>query len=113
MMFFVLSSLAKATTSFSSSVQIESLTLSRAISTVAGIVDGPPGLTVYGIAATSASLDQTESVAIDTAGNLFFSIYTNRILTVTASTGLLIVATRASAAMEVLRHLQHSFVRVA
>ena len=93
MMFFVLSSSAKTTTSLSSSAQSESLTLSGAISTVAGIVKDPPGFTVYGIAATLTSLDQPEGAAIDAAGNLYFSTNRNfhRILTVTASTGLLTV----------------------
>ena len=70
MMPFALSSSAN-TTLLSSSAQIESLTLSGAISTVA------------------ASVDQTEGAAIDAAGNLYFSTDGHRILTVTASTGLL------------------------
>ena len=49
MMLFGLSSSAKTTTSLSRSAQSESLTISGAISTVAGMVKDPPGLTVYGV----------------------------------------------------------------
>ena len=52
MMLFVLSSSTMSTTSSSISAQSESLTLSGAISTVAGMVNNPPGFTGYGIAAT-------------------------------------------------------------
>ena len=72
-------------------MQIESLTLTGAISTVAGIVKIFPDLTAYGIAATLASLDRTDGAAIDAAGNLYFSTSGYRILTVTASTGILTV----------------------
>ena len=89
MTFFVLSSSAKATTSLSSSVQIESLALSGAISTVAGIVKNYPDFVSYGNAATLTSLDMTEGAAIDAAGNLYFSTIGHRILKVTASTGIL------------------------
>ena len=89
MMFFVLSSSGKANTSLSGSVQIESLTLSGAISTVAGIVKNYPNSDSYSNAATVTSLDMTVGAAIDAAGNLYFSTIGHRILTVTASTGIL------------------------
>ena len=94
-MLFGLSSSAKTTTSLSRSAQSESLTISGAISTVAGMVKDPPGLTVYDIAATLTSLDWTEGAAIDAAGNLYFSTHGHRILKVTASTGVLTVVAGA------------------
>ena len=46
---------------------------------------------VYGIAATSARLDDTNGVAVDAAGNLLIATSGNMILKVTASTGLITV----------------------
>ena len=70
----------------------ESLTSSGILSTVAGSHGYTSLPTVYGIAATAAILDSsTKGLAIDVAGNLFITTDGNRILTVTASTGLITV----------------------
>ena len=76
MLLFVLPSSTTSTASLSSSAQSESLTLSGAVSTVAGMVKDPYGVFM------------TEGAAVDAAGNLYFSTG-SRILKVAASTGLL------------------------
>ena len=76
----------------SSVAHSESLTSSGILSTVAGSHGYSTIPTVYGIAATAAILDSlTEGLARDIAGNLFITTFGNRILTVTASTGLITV----------------------
>ena len=61
------------------------------ITTVAGTKPYTSGPRLYGVAATSAKLEQTMGIAVDAAGNLFISVSDARILKVTASTGIITV----------------------
>ena len=98
MLFFVAStstkSLASSTTATigdASVAHTERLTLTGNISTIAGSQGYAGYYKMFGIAATTAKLDYTESVAIDAAGDLLISTSDHMILKVTASTGLITV----------------------
>lgn len=96
MLFFVASSSTKslassttATIGDASVAHAERLTQTGNISTVAGSQGYAGHYKMFGIAATTAKLDYTESVAIDATGDLLISTSDHMILKVTASTGLI------------------------